>query len=138
MKNEPKTNSIRSLFERKMRGLGPKSGSFCSAGVCPAVVEPSRSPSAGRACPERNEGMPARLRARRPHQMAATSGLPDHIPRRLLYGHAMACPYARIGAGFLSAEVGPTPMAARNGRTGKTQNRGNKAKKLLKIKDITF
>jgi hypothetical protein len=80
LKNEPKTNSIRSLFERKMRGLGPKSGSFCSAGVCPAVVEPSRSPSAGRACPERNEGMPARLRARRPHQMAATSGLPDHPP----------------------------------------------------------
>jgi len=30
--------------------------------------------------------------------------------------------------------LGPLGMAER----GKTQNRGNKAKKLLKIKDITF
>jgi len=121
-----------------MRGLGPKKRVVCSAGVCPAVVEPSRSPSAGRACPEGSEGMPARLRARRPHHMAATSGLPDHIPRRLLYGHAMACPYAKIGAGISSAPVEPTPMAARNGRTGKNTKLREQSQEVAENKGHHF
>jgi hypothetical protein len=74
------TNSKRSLFERKMRGLNSKSGSF----VAQASGRPSWSRPASRAraepVPERNEGMPVRLRARRPHHTAATSELPDHPP----------------------------------------------------------
>jgi len=31
-------------------------------------------------------------------------------PQRLLYGHAMACPYVRMTRGLASTQVGPRPM----------------------------
>jgi hypothetical protein len=87
-KNEPKTNSKRSLFERKMDGLDPKSR---SVEISPDGIIPSGA-------------------------------------RNLALAHLFG---ERRGRARFVSLFGMT-------KPRKTQNRGNKAKKLLKIKDITF
>jgi len=148
LKNEPKTNSKRSLFERKMRGLNTKSG---SSEMSPDAVMPGPSPvilseaknlrSWLRAS---HAGILVPLSAKHPGRVRFLVSLRRELRHSLDGGNPLDRRWVPAFAGttrFVALNLYGRPADLRSVGTRdleKTQNRGNEPKKLLKRKEITF